>query len=143
MLRNITKRTMRNKAQLARFGIVGAANTALDFGLLFILKALGLPVEFANIASTTIAFLFSFFANKKYTFKTSGTNVVREMILFTVITLFGLWVIQSAIITLLTPPIQSIVTNDTITLVIAKLIATLASLTWNYVLYSKVVFKPK
>ena len=65
------------------------------------------------------------------------------MILFTVITLFGLWVIQSAIITLLTPPIQSIVTNDTITLVIAKLIATLASLTWNYVLYSKVVFKPK
>ena len=65
------------------------------------------------------------------------------MILFTVVTLFGLWVIQSAIITLLTPPIQSIVTNDTITLVIAKLIATLASLTWNYVLYSKVVFKPK
>lgn len=138
------KALLRKHATKVRFGLVGAANTALDFGLLLVLaNFFAVPHVIANIISSSIAFVSSFFANKKYTFKTTGQSVVREMILFTVITLFGLWVIQSAIITLLTPPIQSIVTNDTITLVIAKLIATLASLTWNYVLYSKVVFKPK
>ena len=138
------KALLRKHATKVRFGLVGAANTALDFGLLLVLaNFFAMPHVIANIVSSSIAFVSSFFANKKYTFKTTGQSVVREMILFTVITLFGLWVIQSAIITLLTPPIQAIVTNDTITLVIAKLIATLASLTWNYVLYSKVVFKPK
>ena len=136
------KALLRKHATKVRFGLVGAANTALDFGLLLVLaNFFAVPHVIANIISSFIAFVSSFFANKKYTFKTTGQSVVREMILFTVVTLFGLWVIQSAIITLLTPPIQSIVTNDTITLVIAKLIATLASLTWNYVLYSKVVFK--
>jgi putative flippase GtrA len=138
------KALLRKHATKVRFGLVGAANTALDFGLLLVLaNFFAVPHVIANIISSSIAFVSSFFANKKYTFKTTGQSVIREMILFTIVTLFGLWVIQSAIITLLTPPIQSIVTNDTITLVIAKLIATLASLTWNYVLYSKVVFKPK
>ena len=132
---------MRNKAQLARFGIVGAANTALDFGLLFILKALGLPVEFANIASTTIAFLFSFFANKKYTFKTNGTNLVREMILFVVVTLTGLWVLQTIVITLTHGPLTAITGNTDIALFISKLLATVVSLTWNYLFYSRLVFK--
>ena len=115
---------MRNKAQIARFGIVGAANTALDFGLLFILRALGLPVEFANIASTTIAFLFSFFANKKYTFKTSGTNVVREMILFVVVTLTGLWVLQTLVIMLTLPWLTAITNQTDVALLVAKLLAT-------------------
>ena len=136
------KALLRKHATKVRFGLVGAANTALDFGLLLVLaNFFAVPHVIANIISSSIAFVSSFFANKKYTFKTTGQSVVREMILFTVITLFGLWVIQSAIITLLTPPIQSIVTNDTITLVIAKLVATLASLTWNYILYSRIVFK--
>jgi putative flippase GtrA len=136
------KALLRKHATKVRFGLVGAANTALDFGLLLVLaNFFAVPHVIANIISSSIAFVASFFANKKYTFKTTGQSVVREMILFTVITLFGLWVIQSAIITLLTPPIQAIVTNDTITLVIAKLVATLASLTWNYILYSRIVFK--
>ena len=136
------KALLKKHATKVRFGLVGAANTALDFGLLLVLaNFFAVPHVIANIISSSIAFVSSFFANKKYTFKTTGQSVVREMILFTVVTLFGLWVIQSAIITLLTPPIQSIVTNDTITLVIAKLVATLASLTWNYILYSRIVFK--
>ena len=138
------KALLRKHATKVRFGLVGAANTALDFGLLLMLaNFFAVPHVIANIISSFIAFVSSFFANKKYTFKTTGQSVIREMILFTVVTLFGLWVIQSAIIALLTPPIRGIVTNETITLVIAKLVATLASLTWNYILYSKIVFKPK
>ena len=136
------KALLRKHATKVRFGLVGAANTALDFGLLLVLaNFFAVPHVIANIISSSIAFVSSFFANKKYTFKTTGQSVIREMILFTVVTLFGLWVIQSAIIALLTPPIRGIVTNETITLVIAKLVATLASLTWNYILYSKIVFK--
>ena len=53
-----------------RFGLIGGLNTLLDFGLLFAFSSiLGVPKLFANILSTSVAFVFSFFANKKYTFK--------------------------------------------------------------------------
>lgn len=132
---------VKNNPRLLRFGLVGGVNTALDFGLLFGFKALGVPVELANIFSTGIAFIFSFFANKKYTFKATGTNIIREMILFVVVTLFGLWVIQTVIISLLQPPLLASFHNAAIALFIAKLVATVASLTWNYIFYSKVVFR--
>jgi putative flippase GtrA len=132
---------MKNKRQLLRFGVVGGINTALDFGLLFVFKAFGLPIGFANILSTGIAFVFSFFANKKYTFKTSGTNVVREMILFVIVTLFGLWVLQTAVIQLTLPWLTGFIKQQELALLVAKLLATVVSLTWNYLLYSRIVFK--
>ncbi len=132
---------IKSNSQLLRFGLVGGINTALDFGLLFVFKALGIPVEIANIMSTGLAFVFSFFANKKYTFKTRETNVVREMILFVVVTLTGLWVLQTIIIAVLHDPLSAIIKNTDIALLVAKLLATVASLTWNYIFYSKLVFK--
>jgi len=132
---------IKNNPQLIRFAIVGGANTALDFGLLFIFKFIGIPVEFANILSTGIAFVFSFFANKKYTFKTTDTNVVRELVLFVIITLTGLWGLQTVIILFTHPLLTGLLHNSDIALFVAKLVATLASLTWNYLFYSKLVFK--
>ena len=128
-----------------RFGIIGVINTALDFGLLFVFSSLfGIPRGFANMLSTSISFIFSFFANKRYTFKSSSKeNVVREMVLFTVVTLFGLWVIQGLIIHFLTPVIINLGTTEELALLASKLIATVASLNWNYLLYSRVVFKHK
>jgi len=132
---------IKNNPQLIRFGLVGGVNTALDFGLLFMFKAFGLPIGLANIVSTSIAFVFSFFANKKYTFKTTGTNVVREMLLFVVVTLFGLWVLQTLVINLTVNPLTTLTNNTNVALFIAKLLATVVSLTWNYIFYSKLVFK--
>ncbi len=128
-----------------RFGIIGGINTALDFGLLFVFSSLfGIPRGFANMLSTSISFIFSFFANKRYTFKSSSKeNVVREMVLFTVVTLFGLWIIQGLIIHFLTPVIINLGTTEELALLASKLIATVASLIWNYLLYSRVVFKHK
>ena len=126
-----------------RFGIIGVINTALDFGLLFVFSSLfGVPRGFANMLSTSISFIFSFFANKRYTFKSSSKeNIVREMILFTVVTLFGLWVIQGLIIHFLTPVIMNVGFTEELALLASKLVATVASLIWNYLLYSRVVFK--
>jgi putative flippase GtrA len=124
-----------------RFGTVGAANTAIDFGLLFVLRSLGLPVISANIISTTAAFCFSFFANKKYTFRSRAGNVKREIILFVVVTLFGLWVLQNVTMQLLLLPLNASGLASETSLLIAKVIATLVSLVWNYIMYSRVVFK--
>ena len=134
-------KTIANNPQVLRFGLVGGINTVLDFGILFALKLAGVPVELANIASTGTAFIFSFFANKKYTFKSSGANVVREMILFVVVTLTGLWVLQTAIIAWTLAPLTSLVENTDVALLFAKILATVVTLVWNYVLYSRLVFK--
>lgn len=132
---------MKNKSQLIRFGLIGVINTALDFGLLFILKSIGLIATTANIFSTSIAFVFSFFANKKYTFRSSATNIVREMILFVAVTLFGLWVLQTGVIWLVLPHLSKLLRSSEMGLLVTKLIATAVSMTWNYILYDKLVFK--
>lgn len=91
--------------------------------------------------STGIAFVFSFFANKKYTFKTTGTNVAREMVLFVIVTLFGLWVLQTIVINWTLPLTTNLLHNKDIALLASKLLATVVSLAWNYVLYDRLVFK--
>ena len=129
-------------ADKLRFAIVGGVNTALDFSILFILTMLfNIPKELANFISTSVSFLFSFFANKKYTFKSTSKNLKRQFLLFTIVTLFGLWVIQTIIITAITPVFTNLGVNKPAALLISKLIATAASLIWNYTLYSRVVFK--
>lgn len=129
-------------ADKLRFTIVGSINTVIDFSILFTLTTLfNVPKELANFISTFVAFLFSFFANKKYTFKSTSKNLKKQFLLFTIVTLFGLWVIQTIIITAITPVFTNLGVNKPAALLISKLIATVASLIWNYTLYSRVVFK--
>lgn len=132
---------LKNKTQLLRFGIVGTANTLLDFGLLFGLTALGWSKIPANTVSTGISFIFSFFANKQYTFKSKNTDVKREIVLFIVVTLFGLWVLQNVTIWLISPLLNHFLQHEATVLFIAKLCGTGVSLVWNYIMYNKVVFK--
>lgn len=133
---------LRNKAEKARYIVVGASATAIDFGLLFVLRyLLNIPIIPANIASTGIAFCFSFFANRKYTFRSTSRRIIRQMVLFTVTTLFGLWVIQSVIIELLLPSLSNLIDHQPTALLVAKLLATGVTMVWNYMMYSRVVFK--
>lgn len=134
------KLNIKNKDEKIRFVVVGGINTVIDFGLLFTLQGFGLSVIEANIISTTTAFCFSFFANKNYTFKTTDTNIKREIILFVIVTLFGLWVLQTIVIKITQGFIDASLHN-TESLFIAKLLATCVSLVWNYILYSRLVFK--
>jgi putative flippase GtrA len=132
---------LKKHAEKIRFIIVGGVNTALDFGILFFLTFLGLDKIVANYFSTGVALIFSFFANKSFTFKHKEGNAKKQFILFLVITLFGLWVIQPIIIWGSTTLLASYIPNEAINLFVAKLIATVASLIWNYILYSRIVFK--
>lgn len=127
--------------KIIRFGIVGAINTALDFGLLLLFTHLGLPKIVSNTLSTGLAFIFSFFANKKYTFRSSSGNVKREIALFTIVTLFGLWVLQNGVIWLISPLCAALLHNESLALLTAKLAGTIVSLTWNYLTYDILVFR--
>lgn len=120
---------------------VGGANTVLDFGILFILVSFGLDKLVANFISTSTAFLFSFFLNKSFTFRSKSGNAKKQFALFLVITLFGLWVIQPIIITAVSRGIGGLHLSAPVVLLIGKLLATVVTLVWNYVLYSRYVFK--
>ena len=135
------KKHAKKHAEKLKFGIVGVANTALDFGLLFLLVHLGLNKVPSNFISTGTAFVFSFFVNKSFTFKSTGGNAKKQFAIFLSVTLFGLWVIQPVIIFFVSAPLSVFIGSESLVLLIAKLIASVASLTWNYLFYSRLVFK--
>ena len=131
---------LKKHAEKLRFALVGGANTAIDFGILFALVFLGVDKLVANFFSTGIAFIFSFYVNRSFTFKSTGGNTKKQFGLFLVITLFGLWVIQPAIIAAIAWLLANSNLSKPIILLIGKLLATVATLIWNYILYSKFVF---
>lgn len=149
--------------QVGKFGLVGIINTAIDFTLynLFI-SILGAPATAiklitANLISTTSAMSFSFIANKTFVFKFRRGNVWRQIALFFITTAFGLYVIQNGVIYLLTKiwsgpldlgyeiftfiGLDSVFSEQFFIANAAKVIATVFSFSWNYMMYKKVVFK--
>lgn len=123
-----------------RFVIVGVLNTAIDFVILFLLTAVGMPVFFANVISTSVAFGFSFFANRSFTFRSGGDARV-QIVKFTIVTLVGLWLLQPVVIWAVSAVIGSLFPAQ-IVLLIGKACATVVSMFWNYLLYARFVFPP-
>lgn len=141
-MKNLLKKLKNNQAFW--FSVIGGINTALDFIILFVLASFGVKIFIANIFSTGTTFIISFLMNKKITFKSVSNNkkeLIREMVLFIFVTLFGLWVIQNIVISTTMPIFENLLKNKRISLLLSKLIATVFSLIWNFILYKKVVFK--
>lgn len=135
--------------KLAGFGGVGVINTLIDYAI-FNLLLLGFGVRpfVANLVSTSFALTFSYFANKRFVFKHAGVFDVKSAALFIGFTLFGLWVIQGLGLSLIIHWVQTnypatyaahefLIANG------AKLVASLASIVWNFVAYNSVVFRKK
>ena len=143
--------------QVGKFGAVGILNTLIDFSIYnFCLKYLELSTVGSNTISTTIAMLFSFFANRQVVFTGGDGSVRRQAVLFFAVTAFGLYVLQNGVIHLFTDvwrgPLEAVVRGlrsagihvfaDAFYINnIAKAIGTVVSLTWNFIMYKKVVFK--
>lgn len=124
-----------------RFVLVGVLNTAIDFGALFALTALGLQVVPANMISTALALSFSFLANRSFTFGAAGDGgAVGQAVKFLLVTLFGLWVLQPLVLlagtALLGDPL-----GPHASLLVSKVAATIVSMVWNYLLYDRFVFR--
>lgn len=132
---------MRISPRLVRFVIIGVLNTAIDFVILFALTSAGMGLWLANIFSTSVALGFSFFANRSFTFKSTG-KINRQVLPFLLVTLTGLWLWQPLVIFTVTNVIDA-AWGSAIVLLIAKTLATVVSMTWNYLLYNRVVFRGK
>ena len=136
---------LKKHAEKLRFAIVGGANTALDFAILFFLVFLGLDKIAANFISTSIAFVFSFFVNKSFTFKatteTGKKKQLQQLGIFLGISIVALWVIQPLIIAGVTAALLPLGVAAPVALFVAKIIATIGSMIWNFILYKRFVFK--
>ena len=136
------KHILERHAVKIRFAIVGGANTAVDFGILLLLASIGFDRIISNYISTSVAFLLSFFLNRSYTFQSTG-EMKKQIGPFLVVTLTGLWIIQPIVIGSVAWIISPTSLSEDIITIIAKLVATITSLVWNYILYSKLVFTRK
>lgn len=65
--------------QLARYGLVGLANTAIGYGLILLGLYLGLGDYRANVLGYAVGLCFSFFANRRFTFDRRGAASRAEI----------------------------------------------------------------
>ncbi len=65
---------------------------------------------------------------------------IQKAVKFLAITLFGLWVLQNMIIVGFKAVFGPLIVSPDATLLVGKLLATCASLVWNYLMYRKFVF---
>jgi len=133
------------------FGLIGIFNTLFDMALYVIIQNITGSVIIANVVATSAALIGSYLLNSKLTFKARKWTV-KSFVLFVVVTLFGLWVLQTGAILLLTP-----VTDATpeflwhlfgpfehiLKILAPKVLATVITVVWNFVWYNKVIFKDK
>jgi putative flippase GtrA len=86
--------------EMAKFGIVGAVNTVLDFGLANVLYlGLGWPSLGAKTASVAVAATSSYFMNRHWTFRhRARTGLRREYSLFFLLNGVGLLISDACIL---------------------------------------------
>lgn len=133
--------------QIAKFGAVGVSNTLIDFLVLLIIANYfsifkGWEVGSFNIISFTLANVNSFFWNRHWTFEAKeGGKTPMEFGVFFIVSLGGLFVNTSIVAAASTYISPLFGLSEKLWLVAAKIIATLASLVWNFVGYKFFVFK--
>jgi putative flippase GtrA len=99
-------RLLRNFLPILTYSVIGAINTLIDFTLFSTLcLAFKIPAWQANVVSYSTAVIFSFFANRRFTFRSasySGSRIVDQGGRFVVVSLMGL--IASSLITFFLSP---------------------------------------
>lgn len=128
--------------RVVRFAMVGTVNTAIDFGLFVALATAGIPVFGANAVSTSAGLLFSYFANRRFTFGVGGRHDPKAVLLFVAVTGTGLWLVQPLVIlgvaALLPASLPALLVTGA-----GKAAAIAVGLVWNFALYRTVVFRAR
>jgi len=134
-------------AQFGKFAAVGLSSTAIDFGVLNILSmTTGITAGFilggVNVPGFSVAVLNGYFWNKFWTFKAGGEGgLFHDFPKFLAVAVVGLILNSSIVIFIATyvPPFLDL--NPQTHLNIAKVIATLLVLGWNFLGFKFIVFK--
>ena len=140
-----------SRRRLLIFAVIGVFNTAVDVSIFLMLRHVHLSIIVANVISTSIALGGSYVLNKRYTFQANNTTR-RSLPLFLLVTIAGLWILQPIVIKLSLVVLQTNVVSRLLELLVTqpdryfelidKLAATPATLTWNFIFYKHLVFKP-
>jgi Predicted membrane protein len=119
--------------QIIRYLVTGFTSAAIELTLLYTLKdIIKLDVIVANSIALTIVFWFNFLMNRLWSFK-SKANIKKQLIMYGILFTFNLGasdLIMYALTSLL--HLQYLV---------AKVFAIGAVVSWNFVLYKKVIYK--
>lgn len=134
---------IKNKQEKIRFVVVGGLNTVIDFIIFLFLGSTGFSPIIANYISTSSAMIFSFTANRRYTFRQLQRPTLSQIVLFIAVTLVGLWIIQPVVIRFCYFMLEADKNSPLILLVVSKTIATVFTLIWNYQWYSRILFSQK
>jgi putative flippase GtrA len=132
--------------QIGRFGIVGVSNTLIDFGILNLLilwlrVSGGWPLLLCNAAGFAGASVNSYLLNRKWTFEEEGEATSGQYLFFLTFALGGL-AINSLVLYLLTGLVPIGGAAHPILMVnAAKVIATGAGMTWNFLTFRFLVFR--
>ena len=126
-----------------RFSLVSSTATAIDFTILIALTSLGLPLLIANLVSTSVGFVYSFITSKKFAFRTANHHIPREVVQFIIVTLTGIWLLQPLLMWPTENLLHALGLKGLIVVIIAKLVASLATFFWNYMWYTRLVFSKK
>lgn len=129
--------------QLAKFGLVGVLNTAIDFGILnFLISvtqvASGPFIIAMNATSFSAAVVNSYFWNKEWVFSGSKKS---SFLVFAVVSVIGIAINSGVVFGLTTFAKPVFVSSPTLWANLAKVLATGLSLVWNFLGYKLVVFK--
>lgn len=120
------------KGQVLRFGIVGGANTLIDFGVFNVLvlvsdHPVGMGLLGCNTAAFLCASLNSYFANRSWTFAGRNAASLNEFGAFFGITSVGL-LINSVVLWVLAGGLP----GSLLSIILAKAGATGVSMIWNF-----------
>lgn len=133
------------------FAAIGIFNTLFDMALYVLVQYLTGSIIIANIVATSAALIGSYLLSSKLTFKAKKWTA-KSFVLFVVVTIFGLWVLQTGVIYLLTPLVGVIPEflwrllgpiEDVAKILAPKVVATAVTVVWNFLWYNKVIFKDK
>ncbi len=137
--------------QFSKFVVVGGVNTGIDFAVLNALMFMtgitsGLGLFVLNCISFSVAVVNSYYMNKRWTFKEAAAGLGDksagvQFSQFFVVSVIGITInglILTGITTLIAPPLGL---SEQLWANVAKLVATGASLVWNFIGYKLFVFK--
>jgi len=156
----VSARSRETVGQVARFGIVGAINTVVDYVVFIALTAaFGIPLSkvwLAKYPSSLVAMAVSFALNRSFVFRSRQDAMAGQALRFVIATVIGVFVIQNLLTQFFASVFQypGTATYDVLQAVglgfsekltietVAFVLGTIASLTWNFLAYKYWAFRP-
>ena len=138
--------------KIVRFAFIGGFNTIISFAILdFFFKIVGLEVILANTISVVVGITISYFLNHRIVFRHPQKYSLSSYARFFLITGFSAVVIQDSIIYAITKVVVIhpqhtahvvgfAINARTLEINIAKGVAVIVGMVWNFMLYKYVVF---